>query len=207
MEKTQRPLGRPRKEHGDIPTKDMILHTATALFLEKGFPLVSMDDVAEKCNVTKATVYYYYKTKAELFTDAMIQLMNRIKQKSAAILATEEPLNVQLLNIAKAHLEATVNVDINAFMKEAKISLSAEQVGEMAKAEEALYNELENTLAEAMDKGKIPDNNPRLAAFIFINLLTVRNVMDEKFKKSFTTTEELAKQIIDFYWNGLAGGR
>src|SRR5699024_11098338 len=100
-----------------------------------------------------------------------------------------------------------VNVDINAFMKEAKISLSAEQVGEMAKAEEALYNELENTLAEAVDKGKIPDNNPRQAAYIIINLLNVRNVMDEKFKKSFTTTEELAKQIIDFYWNGLAGGR
>src|SRR5699024_10290798 len=100
----------------------------------------------------------------------MIHLMNRIKQKSAAILVIEEPLTDQILNIDKAHLDATVNVDINAFMKEAKISLSAEQVGEMAKAEEALYNELENTLAEAMDKGKIPDNNPRLAAFIFINL-------------------------------------
>jgi len=205
MKKKHRTLGRPRKEHGEMPTEDTILQTATAMFLQKGYPLVSMDDVAEKCNVTKATVYYYYKTKAELFTDAMIQLMTQIKQKSAAILATNEPLKVQLFHIAKAHLEATVNIDITAFMKEAKVSLSEEQVGEMEKAEEALYSELEEALAKAMSKGEIPNNNPRLTALIFINMLTVRNAMNEEFKKSFTTTDKLAKHIIDFYWNGLAG--
>ncbi len=86
MKKKQRALGRPRKEQGAMATEEIILHTATGLFLEKGFQHVSMDDVAEKCNVTKATVYYYYKTKTDLFMDSMISLMVRIRERSSAIL-------------------------------------------------------------------------------------------------------------------------
>lgn len=204
MKKNQRTLGRPRKEQGALSTKDVILHTATAMFLEKGFPLVSMDDVAERCNVTKATVYYYYKTKTDLFTDAMLQLMKRIREKSAAILATDEPLKVQLFHFAKAHLKATVDIDITTFMREAKMTLSEQQMEEMKKAEEALYNELETALKRAMERGEMRSSNPRLATLIFVNLLTVRNAMDEDVKHTFPSVDDLAKEIVEFYWNGVS---
>lgn len=205
MEKNQRVLGRPRKEDGDMPTKEIILNIATEMFLEKGYPLVSMDDVANKCDVTKATVYYYYKTKAELFTDAMVELLTRIRQKSASLLKTDKPLKDQFFHILKAHLEATTDIDITALMREAEISLPADQFSALKQAEKALYSELENALTEAMDKGELPSNNPHFATLVFVNLLTVRNAMDETFKQSFTTTDELAKYMINFYWNGLAG--
>ena len=203
MEKTHRPLGRPRKEHNDTPTKDLILHTAASMFLEKGYPLVSMDDVAGKCSVTKATIYYHYKTKAELFTGAMVQILTREKQKSTDILATDEPLKTQFFHITKAHLEATINIDITTLMKEAENSLPAAQMAELKQAEEALYGVIEDALTRAMDKGDIPYSNPHLATLIFVNLLTVRNTMNEAFKQSFTTTDDLAKEITNFYWHGL----
>src|SRR5690625_5241089 len=114
MQHPTRPLGRPRKDTDQTSTKDLILQLATKLFLEKGYPVVSMDDVAQKCNVTKATVYYYYKTKADLFTDAVVQLMVRISHKIREILATDMPLKEQLYILAKVHLEATIDVNIHA---------------------------------------------------------------------------------------------
>lgn len=204
MKKKHRSLGRPRREPGEISTKELILHTATAMFLEKGFLTVSMDDVAAKCNITKATVYYYYKTKTDLFTDAMVQLMSIIKQKSEIILSTDKSFKVQLFEFAKAHLEETVDIDINAFMKEAKITLSEEQLERMKEAEEALYNVLETALCRAMENGIIPKSNPHLATLIFVNLLTVKNSMDEEFRCSFASPDNLAKELVEFYWNGIA---
>lgn len=48
-------------------TSDRILDAADALFGEVGFDGVSVRDVAERADVNKASVFYYYNSKAELF--------------------------------------------------------------------------------------------------------------------------------------------
>ena len=204
MQHTHRTLGRPRKEQDGISTKDTILYVATGMFLEKGYPLVSMDDVAQESDVTKATVYYYYKTKADLFTDAMVQLMNRINQSILDIISVNASLKTQLLQIAKAHLQATVDIDINSFMKEAKTSLSNEQLQLMKDAENNLYTVLEQALENAMKKGEIPQSDAHLAALMFVSILTVGHNMDIAYKETFSSLDELVTQIVNFFWNGLA---
>ncbi len=57
-----------------------------------------------------------------------------------------------------------------------------------------------------MERGEIRKSNPRLATLVFVNLLTVKNSMDESYQNSFDSVEDLAKELVDFYWNGLAGG-
>lgn len=203
MQRSQRPLGRPRKEPHERSTKDTILQLATNMFLEKGYPLVSMDDVAQKSDVTKATVYYYYKTKADLFTDAMVQLMYRITQSITEILATDTSLKEQLHTLAKVHLQATIDIDINTFMKEAKHSLSDKQQQLMKEAEAKMYHVLKDGLQHAMNKGEVPQGNSHLAALIFISMLTAGNSVDNSNEEAVHSTDHLAMQIVNFFWYGL----
>lgn len=203
MNRRHRPLGRPRQEEKSISTKDMILYAATEMFLDKGYPLVSMDDVANKCDVTKATVYYYYKTKSSLFIDAMLKLMGRIKEQIALILSTDKALKTQLFEIAVSHWKATIDIDINSFMKEAKISLTEEQLQQMEQAENEMYLVIEQALKNAMDKGVIPKSNAHLNALIFMSLLTVGHQAQTS-QELDTLPEDTAEEIIDFYWNGLS---
>ena len=86
MEQKQRPLGRPRQNKNTKSTKETILEVATRLFLTQNYQVVSMDEVAKVCGVTKATVYYYFSTKADLFTATMIQMMIRIRENMSQIL-------------------------------------------------------------------------------------------------------------------------
>src|SRR5699024_9655733 len=76
MTHARRHVSTPRKAQDRISTKDTIVKLARRMYLDKGYPAVSIDDVPQACSVNKATVYYYYRTKADLFTDAMVQLMN-----------------------------------------------------------------------------------------------------------------------------------
>ncbi|MBE5109060.1 TetR/AcrR family transcriptional regulator [Bacillus thuringiensis] len=203
MEQKQRPLGRPRQNKNTKSKKEIILEVATRLFLTQNYQVVSMDAVAKKCGVTKATVYYYYSTKADLFTATMVQMMIRIKENMYQILSTNKTLEERLLDFAKVYLYATMDIDMKNFMKDAKHSLSEEQLKELKNAEDDMYEVLEKALDNAMHIGEIRKGNPKFAAHAFVSLLSIGNFKDENHNPILANIDELAKEIVSFYWNGL----
>jgi len=46
--------------------REMILQKAAALFARRGYPSTSMNQVAEACELSKATLYHYYRDKYSL---------------------------------------------------------------------------------------------------------------------------------------------
>ncbi len=47
--------------------KNMILEVAEQLFASEGYTSTSIDDIASKCDITKAAIYYHFKNKQELY--------------------------------------------------------------------------------------------------------------------------------------------
>lgn len=195
--------GRPRSSEIEEPTKEIILKAASRLFLDNSYQNVSVDDVAKMCNVTKATVYYYYDSKAELFTEAMVQMMNRIREKMDSMLQENIPLRNRLLNVTEAHLKATVDIDMDGFMKGTKNMLSSKQIEKMHKAEEDMYQAIENAFVDAMAEDEIPEINPLFAAQAYLSLLKVGNHKTVDNGRIFPTIEITAEQIVRFFWQGL----
>ncbi|MEH6937538.1 TetR/AcrR family transcriptional regulator [Bacillus sp. JJ664] len=204
MRQSNRPLGRPHMSNQKKPTKVIILENAVKLFLKRGYQLVSMDDVAKECDVTKATVYYYYSTKAELFTDAMVQMMIRISDRIKEILSIERPLKDNLLEIVKIHLQATFDIDLKTFIKDAKVSLTDEQMIQMNVAEEKMYEVIEIAIENAMNKGEIPQGNSKFATHAFFAILKVGNVRDMNNHSIINSIDEMANEIVNFFWRGLS---
>ncbi|PEX82736.1 TetR family transcriptional regulator [Bacillus cereus] len=204
LEQKQRPLGRPRQNKNTKSTKEMILEVATRLFLTQNYQIVSMDEVAKECGVTKATVYYYYSTKADLFTATMTQMMIRIRENMSQILSTNKTLKERLLDFSKVYLQATIDIDMKNFMKDAKLSLSEEQLKELKNAEDNMYEILEKALDNAIHLGEIPKGNPKFAAHAFVALLSIGNIKDENRNPILANIDDLAKEIVSFYWNGLS---
>jgi AcrR family transcriptional regulator len=58
-------MGRGRSATYD-DQRDMILERAAHLFAHRGYPGTSMNQVAEACGLSKATLYHYYKDKYAL---------------------------------------------------------------------------------------------------------------------------------------------
>jgi AcrR family transcriptional regulator len=59
--------GRPRSEKARLA----IMEAAAELLLERGLPAVSMDAVAERAGVSKATIYRWWRTKETLALDVL----------------------------------------------------------------------------------------------------------------------------------------
>ena len=62
----ERPRGRPRSAIADEAIRD----AAVELFAERGFEGVSVEDVAERAGVSRATIYRRYPSKVDLIVEA-----------------------------------------------------------------------------------------------------------------------------------------
>src|SRR3954451_14965765 len=49
--------------------REAVLQTAAQLFLEKSYGRTSMNDVAEKLNITKPALYHYFHNKQEILIE------------------------------------------------------------------------------------------------------------------------------------------
>ncbi|WP_409367664.1 TetR/AcrR family transcriptional regulator [Lysinibacillus sp. 38-6] len=200
MKQAPRVLGRPRHDDKAKPTKDIVLETATMLFIKEGYKNVSMDDVAKACNVTKATIYYYYPTKGELYTSALVAMMQRIRLHIERILEQPMPFKERLEQLVEVHLSATVDIDMKNFMREATINLSNAQLKKVHASENEMYKTIEQTMQREMEKGTIREGNAEFFAHTFMALMSVGYFKDGEGKRLFQTVNEAAKEIINFFW-------
>lgn len=86
-----------------------IIKTAAELFGERGYDDVSLDDVAERLDVTKGLLYYYFASKDDLAAAAIETLGNewtaRLQELPGSV---EGPAAGRLRAILRAHLTIAV---------------------------------------------------------------------------------------------------
>lgn len=49
------------------PKKDLILHAGSECFARYGFDKTTLDDIGRRAGLNKASLYYYFKNKEEIF--------------------------------------------------------------------------------------------------------------------------------------------
>jgi AcrR family transcriptional regulator len=84
-------MGRGRHA-GYADQRELILERAAALFAQGGYPGTSMNQVAEACGLSKATLYHYFRDKYALLvsiTEGHVQRLQRIVDE--AIAEEQEP--------------------------------------------------------------------------------------------------------------------
>jgi len=63
---TPRPVGRPRVDRSEAPSRIAILDAAESLFAERGFDATPTKAIARRADVTPGLVFYYFPTKESL---------------------------------------------------------------------------------------------------------------------------------------------
>lgn len=60
--------------------KQLILHAATECFSQNGYDKTTLDDIGNKVSLNKATLYYYYNSKDDLFCDVIYSEAHRFRE-------------------------------------------------------------------------------------------------------------------------------
>lgn len=70
-------MGRRKKEPRSVH-RENIVSAASALFMEKGIPATSMDDIAKAAGYSKATLYVYFENKEEIVGILVLNSMKKL---------------------------------------------------------------------------------------------------------------------------------
>ena len=76
-----------RKEREKLHRKEEILNAAETVFFEKGLAASTMDEIADRAELSKGTLYLYYKSKEDLYMAIICrghQILFKMFQEAAA---------------------------------------------------------------------------------------------------------------------------
>ncbi|RKN84970.1 TetR/AcrR family transcriptional regulator [Paenibacillus ginsengarvi] len=199
----RRKPGRPKTSEPST-VKSTLLQTASALFMQLGFESVSMEQISAASGVTKASVYYYFPNKAELFTAAVVHMMTGIGRLTRDML--EQPgssFRERLAAVADAHMRAA-HVDFESLMREASPALSGEQIAAIREAERSIHVVLAETFQRKIDAGAMRPGDPMLYAYAFSSLLMLGNRSGHMYAdgENGKLPPIEADTIVDLFWYG-----
>jgi AcrR family transcriptional regulator len=65
-----------RKQREKELRRSQILEAAEKIFIKKGLQMTTMDEIADACELSKGTVYLYFKNKEELIFNSLIGILD-----------------------------------------------------------------------------------------------------------------------------------
>ncbi|MDP1442111.1 TetR/AcrR family transcriptional regulator [Priestia megaterium] len=192
--------GRPKITIENNTTREQILKTAAYLFMTYGYENVSMEQVAKASDVTKASVYYYFKNKATLFTIAVSSMFQRITKQIEKLLHNSKGLKYRLYEVILNHLKSP-HIDFETLLQEASPSLTEDHIYEIREAEKEVHQALENIFKQAIESGEIVETSPLLLTHAFSTVTMIGN--KKELISELGGLEQTAQALVNLFWIGI----
>ena len=177
---------------GKDEVREQLVQSARQVFARYGYKKTALDDIAREARKGKSTIYYYFKSKDEIFK-AVIEAEAEIREKSiqSQIAQIEDPrqklktyiyVRMQSLKMVGNYYEAIKNdlLDNLYFINTLRTNHFDAEV-ELVK----------DMLIEGINKGIYTIQNPELTAKTIVTLLQgfevpliLKNLSDEELHKS-----------------------
>ncbi|MFA5971794.1 MAG: TetR/AcrR family transcriptional regulator [Lentimicrobiaceae bacterium] len=74
----------------DIEVRNLIVESATKYFSKYGFSKTTMDEIAKNIHKAKGVLYYYFKSKEELFNEVLKQELSKVKKELKKIVDSDD---------------------------------------------------------------------------------------------------------------------
>lgn len=191
--------GRPKAAADQAPVQDTILWTASMLFMENGYESVSLQQIAKACQVTKASIYYHFTSKPELFKIAVTTILKKAYASTSRFLEEADTLESGLIRVAEAKI-AKPHAEMETMMREAEPFLSKEQMAAIREAEQRIHEVLSERFNQAMLAGELRKGNAMLMAQAFSAMLMLGNREDTR--SGYASPHEMAVEIVDLFMHG-----
>jgi len=86
-------------------TLDRVLRVAASRFAENGYGLTSMRDIAQAARIRPATLYHYFRSKADLYREVLDREQSKLREMMNEVLAEESDFPAQIAQMVTRAFE------------------------------------------------------------------------------------------------------
>jgi AcrR family transcriptional regulator len=149
---------RERKERDKQEMRELILKAAKKLFLKQGFENVSLRNIADEIEYSPATVYLYFKDKAEIFFALHKQGFDELDRRQLETASVKDPLK-RLHKLGEVYIKfALENPEYYELMFIMRTTGKLIEECKEWDAGERAYNTLRQTVQACIDAGYLKGN-------------------------------------------------
>lgn len=183
--------------------KNQVIDTARDMFTTFGYQKVSMDDIAKNANVTKKTIYTYFKDKDDLLKHFIIEEIQKMKENIDKI----ENSKTDIFDIVHETLYYMLTYTkesklLTILQKESQLKKTLATVESMQMIDKMIIKYIEERLNHAQEAGYINKCNTNVTAYI---IYTVYKSLIFDYDKELNE-KEFTDNLTTILKNGLFKG-
>jgi TetR/AcrR family transcriptional regulator len=162
-----------RKEREKEARREEIISAAQKIFFEKGLPASTMDEIAEAAELSKGTLYLYYKSKEDLYLAVSMRGGEILHQMFAEAIATGEPTIRLIMNLGETYYQYFLKhrnfFRMYYYFENTQVhkQVSEEMLGQCMLSDQKIWSIVIGLIQQGIDEGVLrADLNPAQAAVI-----------------------------------------
>jgi AcrR family transcriptional regulator len=182
--------------------RDAVLRTAVQLFLDQGYHRATLNEVAERLNITKPALYNYFRSKEEILFECWAMGQERVDGFIAEISASGDSGLVKLRKLVRAYAE-NMATDYGASLVRFDPRDLSEKNSRIVRAgKKSIDRAFRNYIADGIADGSIKRCDPKMTAFAIAGAL---NWIGHWFQPGGElSAEAIADEFTDRLTEGLA---
>ncbi len=203
--------GRPALLEGQTEEKRrQILQGAHAIFMDVGFDVASMEQIAKKAGVSKGTMYNYYANKEALFASLIQSECERVRGKLFGNLEVDKPPEEFLYQLGLMFLQKVMGSDeLNMYRIIVAQSVRFPALGQIFEASGPTIGGkmLGRYLRMLSDQGALKIDDEYMAAFQFFSLCQADLLMRAQLQIEIPTPammESRVRSAVQVFLRGYA---
>jgi AcrR family transcriptional regulator len=186
--------------------RERVLREAHALFLERGFAEVSMQQIADAAGMTKASLYYHFRNKEDLFVHVVRHEIERLLHGVTAELDGINTFQEQLKRLVMFAFRATRS-DFSRLMSDFHRHVS-DECQQQLRLEHPLgridpLQIVRPYFDRAKATGELRDLDTDVAIVLLLAMVGGLFKFSEH-KTDIQLTDELAETMVDVYLHGVS---
>ncbi|MEK7671177.1 MAG: helix-turn-helix domain-containing protein [Bacteroidota bacterium] len=205
-ETPQQPLV--RKERERLAKRQEIIAAARKVFASKGYESATLDEIAEKAEFAKGTLYNYFDNKESLFKEIVASMLHDMKRVAEEALEAGGSVRQQFHRYATRTIEYyKANEDLLRILsRELHQMQIEEEIVEIMKQVRNIASVLAFTLRKEMNKRNIIREDPIELAHVFIGMIHNR-AMRRSFERKGLSSLDIEKEatfLVRLFFEGAA---
>ena len=178
-----------------------MIRTAAKAFGRNGYHAVSIEQIANKMEMTKGSLYYYFSTKEELLFEVHRLSLNEVLTEIDAIVKSKKSPEEKFKNALTAHLKILGEHYEGAYMLQQDYLLPdhyRDEIKALRRRYEATFFSL---IQEGLKKKVFFAEDPKINLFCILGSINwfVRWYSSSK----ELSIEQIAERFVNFFYNGM----
>jgi len=183
-----------------------IFEAALEVFAKKGFDKATLDEIAEKLNITKPALYIYFKSKEELFCsmveDKLKNLETSLKQIFNAKISSLEKLK----KLIEYHINFNKeNLDFFKVVHNAKLKIGSDEKtrlrNDLLKKYKKYTEKLSSLVQQCINDGYLKKNDKYFYTFALLGMIN-QNIFGNILFKNEKLIKTLDKKVFNLFLKG-----